>query len=128
MARTSAARKHPIASPSPTPDPTPDAVPASADEARPRPFVKWAGGKRQLLEQLRPLLPTRFGRYFEPFAGGAALFFPLGRKNAVLADMNAELIDVYLAVRDEVDAVIEALRGYRYGEAHYYRAREADPG
>jgi DNA adenine methylase len=124
MARTSAARKHPIA----PPDPSPDAVPASADGARPRPFVKWAGGKRQLLEQLRPLLPATFGRYFEPFAGGAALFFDLGRTDAVLADMNAELIDVYLAVRDHVDAVIEALRRYRYGEAHYYKAREADRG
>ena len=127
MARTSAARKQatPPSAPGTPPAPAP---PVPQDGARPRPFVKWAGGKRQLLEQLRPLLPTRFGRYFEPFAGGAALFFALGRKDAVLADMNAELIDVYLAVRDEVDAVIEALRGYRYGEAHYYRAREADPG
>ena len=97
-----------------------------AGEARPRPFVKWAGGKRQLLEQLRPLFPRDFGRYYEPFAGGAAVFFALGRTDAVLADMNAELMNVYAAVRDDVEAVIAELQKYRYGATHYYRAREAN--
>ena len=100
-----------------------------AETPRPRPFLKWAGGKGQLLAQLRPLLPApeSFRRYFEPFAGGAALFFALKPKRAVLADVNAELIDCYTAARDEVDAVIEALGQYRYGADHYYRAREIDP-
>jgi DNA adenine methylase len=98
-----------------------------AKEERPRPFVKWAGGKRQLLEQLRPRFPAKFGRYFEPFAGGAAVFFALGRTDAVLADLNAELMNVYGAVRDDVEGVISELRKYRHGAVHYYRAREADP-
>jgi DNA adenine methylase len=111
MVRTSAARAD---------------LPPPADDARPRPFVKWAGGKRQLLEQLRPLLPAEFGRYYEPFAGGAAVFFALGRSDAVLADMNAELMNVYVAVRDGAENVIAELRKYRYGAVHYYRAREAN--
>jgi DNA adenine methylase len=98
-------------------------------ETHARPFLTWAGGKGQLLAQLRPLLPAAgtYGRYFEPFAGGAALFFALNPKRALLADVNAELIDCYKAARDDVDAVIEALGQYRYGADHYYRAREIDP-
>jgi DNA adenine methylase len=96
---------------------------------RPRPFLKWVGGKGQMLDQLQPLLPApgSYRRYFEPFAGGAALFFSLAPRRAVLADVNEELIDCYRATRDEVDAVIEALGGYKYGTDDYYRARELDP-
>jgi DNA adenine methylase len=122
MARPSAARRqdprtaHPAAA---------RRVPAG-ETSRSRPFLKWAGGKGQLLEQLRPLLPGRFRRYFEPFAGGAALFFALRPARAVLADVNEELIDCYLATRDHVDAVIGALGHYRYGAEDYYRARAVD--
>ena len=111
MARPSAARRQD------PPDP---------ETPRSRPFLKWAGGKGQLLEQLRPLLPARFRRYFEPFAGGAALFFSLRPRRALLADVNAELIDCYIAARDEVDALIEALGRYRYGTEDYYRTRALD--
>jgi DNA adenine methylase len=111
MARPSAARRH---------------DPPDAETPRSRPFLKWAGGKGQLLEQLRPLLPARFRRYFEPFAGGAALFFSLRPRRAVLADVNAELIDCYVAARDDVDSVIDALGHYRYGAEDYYRARAVD--
>jgi DNA adenine methylase len=71
-------------------------------------------------------LPARFGRYFEPFAGGAALFFSLRPRRAVLADVNAELMDCYVATRDQVDAVIEALGHHRYGAAEYYRVRAVE--
>src|SRR6201992_1048534 len=71
--------------------------------AQARPFLKWAGGKGQLLSQLRPFLPPPPRRYFEPFAGGAAMFFSLAPKKAVLADVNQELIDCYKATRDDVD-------------------------
>jgi DNA adenine methylase len=111
MARSSAARRQDA----------PD-----ADAPKSRPFLKWAGGKGQLLEQLRPLLPTRFRRYLEPFAGGAALFFSLKPKNAVLADINAELIDCYRATRDDVEGVIEALGAHRYAAEDYYRVRAVD--
>jgi DNA adenine methylase len=103
---------------------TPLAEPVAA---RSRPFLKWAGGKGRLIEQLRPRLPERYGAYFEPFAGGAALFFALGPERASLTDVNAELIDCYCAVRDRVEDVIVALRKHRYGREQYYRVRAQDP-
>jgi DNA adenine methylase len=95
------------------------------------PFLKWAGGKRQLLAQIEALLPERIDTYFEPFLGGAAVFFRLaagGRfKRAVLADANAELVNCYQAIRDDVDGVIAELRRYRNESALYYRVRRRDP-
>lgn len=93
----------------------------------PRPFLKWVGGKSQLLDQLRPLLPRMFGRYFEPFVGGAALFFAIRPAGATLSDVNAELVDCYRAIRDDVDGVLEALEGHRYDRDHYYEVRDVDP-
>lgn len=96
------------------------------------PFLKWAGGKRQLLPQLRRFVPARFGNYHEPFLGSAALFFDLwsrGRLQAArLTDTNAALVGCYEAVRRDPDALIAALRlldeGHREGGAdHYYAAR-----
>jgi DNA adenine methylase len=103
---------------------------ASSDEsAQPRPFLKWAGGKGQLLDQLRPLLPplSPRARYFEPFVGGAALFFSLRPRRAALSDVNAELVDCYRAVRDDVDGVIAALGAHRYEREHYYTVRSIRP-
>jgi DNA adenine methylase len=94
---------------------------------RARPFLKWAGGKGRLIEQLRPHLPAPFKRYFEPFAGGAALFFALAPSRASLTDVNAELIDCYRTIRDDVDDVITALKRHRYVPEHYYRVRAIDP-
>ncbi|WP_437639552.1 DNA adenine methylase [Sorangium sp. So ce854] len=101
--------------------------PDSAAPPMPRPFLKWAGGKGQLLRQFQPLLPASFRRYFEPFVGGAALFFCLQPKRAALTDVNAELIDCYRAVRDRVEEVIAALGSHEYDEAHYYSVRDLDP-
>ncbi len=76
-----------------------------SDSAPPRPFLKWAGGKRQLLPHILALVPPRIGTYVEPFLGGGALFFALAAerrfKRAVLGDVNAELINCYTAVRDD---------------------------
>jgi DNA adenine methylase len=70
------------------------------------PFVKWAGGKGQLLPKLNKMIPSQFNRYFEPFLGGAAMFVHLASKNmistAYLSDTNEELIKVYVVVRDIV--------------------------
>jgi DNA adenine methylase len=129
MARPSAARRlAPPDAETPRPRPRRQGSPDSPDAGTPRsrPFLKWAGGKGQLLEQLRPLLPTHYRRYFEPFAGGAALFFSLRPPRALLADVNAELIDCYVATRDDVEGVIKALGHYRYGVEDYYRARAVD--
>jgi len=95
------------------------------------PFLKWAGGKRQLLAHIEALLPERIDTYFEPFLGGAAVFFRLaavGRfRRAVLADANPELVNCYKAIRDDVDGVIAELRKYRNERALYYRVRGRDP-
>jgi DNA adenine methylase len=100
-------------------------------EREPGPFLKWAGGKRQLLPQIETLLPRRIDTYFEPFLGGAALFFRLaarGRfKRAVLADANAELVNCYQAIRDHVDDVIAALQKYRNDRRRYYAVRAKVP-
>jgi DNA adenine methylase len=94
----------------------------------PHPFLKWVGGKGQLLAQFRGLLPSDYGRYFEPFLGGGAVFFSLAPRRAVLSDVNGELVDCYIAIRDSVDDVIEALGAHRYEKEHYYDVRALDPG
>jgi len=97
----------------------------------PLPFLKWAGGKRQLLAHIAALLPERIDTYVEPFLGGAAVFFRLaasGRfRRAVLADANPELVNCYQAIRDDVDGVIAALGEFRNNSAQYYRVRRRDP-
>ena len=101
----------------------------------PRPLLKWAGGKRQLLPVLRQWVPERFDRYFEPFLGSGALFFnlagngTLSNRLACLTDANGDLIDCYQNVRDETDAVIAALEELaadhaRRGSACYYDVRD----
>jgi len=93
------------------------------------PIVKWVGGKSKLLPELIARLPERFGRYYEPFAGGAAMFFAVAPRleaGAVLNDRNADLIATYRAVAKDVDAVIRRLEIHRrhHGEKHYYSVRE----
>jgi DNA adenine methylase len=102
---------------------------------RPRPLLKWAGGKRQLLPQIRRFYPPRFAGYCEPFAGSAAVFFDLfnaGRLESTpvtLIDNNHDLVGCYEMVRDRPADVIAALRDLesRYraeGERHFYRVRD----
>jgi DNA adenine methylase len=92
-----------------------------------KPFLKWAGGKRQLLPAIRESLPASFARYHEPFVGGGAVFFDLGPDRARLSDANDELIGCYLAVRDRVHELIAALRDHVYEKEHYYAVRSWDP-
>jgi DNA adenine methylase len=91
-----------------------------------RPFVKWAGGKRQLLPELLRYIPEHHGRYYEPFVGGGALFFELRPPVAMLTDVNARLIRTYRGVRDHVERVIALLASYPYDEKFYYELRDAD--
>ena len=90
------------------------------------PFMKWAGGKTQLLPQLEPYFPNRFGTFYEPFLGGAAVFFRLRPRRAILADLNPELINAYVAVRDNLDLLIVALdrhSAHRTDKDYFYRVR-----
>jgi DNA adenine methylase len=105
---------------------------ASAREGRDheaRPFLKWAGGKSQLLEQFGPLLPPRssYRRYIEPFVGSGALFFHLRPLVAELSDVNREIVDCYRAVRSRPEQVIRQLEKHRYDERHYYEVRANVP-
>lgn len=74
-----------------------------------QPFIKWAGGKTQLLERLIERLPKKYNRYYEPFIGGGALFLKLKNNNSVVNDINSELINVYRQIQQNVDEVIIAL-------------------
>src|SRR5437764_5502851 len=91
------------------------------------PFLKWAGGKTQLLSALLKNIPLRFGTYIEPFVGGGALFFELQPTKAILADSNPELINCYIVVRDKVEDLITILRTYPYSEEFYYKLRSETP-
>jgi len=96
------------------------------------PIIKWVGGKTKLLPELLARMPARYGRYYEPFAGGAALFFRVAPGRAVLADSNADLIGLYTSVARDVEGVIARLGRHRaaHDQRHYYetRARWNDPG
>lgn len=104
-----------------------DSVSSSLGRVESRPFLKWAGGKGQLLPELLARVPTVFGKYYEPFLGGGALFFALysdGRVDEVhLSDANTKLMDTYRAVRDEVEAVIAELPAFTNDRELYYRVR-----
>ena len=91
-----------------------------------KPFVKWAGGKTQLLLELTSRVPRTFQRYYEPFLGGGALFFSLQPENAFLSDVNAELINVYKVVKNNVEKLIASLTQHVYQESYFYNIREAD--
>jgi DNA adenine methylase len=103
------------------------------------PFVKWAGGKGQLLPELNKMIPCQFNTYFEPFLGGGAMFFYLMsngiRLNACLSDTNGELITTYIAVKDNVKEIRRLLQRYdteykahpplsKEQEDYYYRLRD----
>lgn len=90
-----------------------------------RPLLKWAGGKRSLLPQIVPYIPSDFRRYFEPFVGGGALFFNLVPRASFLSDLNADLVNCYRWVRDNPEGVISYLRAWPNSEADYYKVRGA---
>lgn len=92
----------------------------------PRPFLKWAGGKRQLLPEIISQLPENRRTYHEPFLGGGALFFKLKPERAVLSDLNLRLVRTYRAVRDDVEGVIKALADCPNEKDFYLRMRARD--
>jgi DNA adenine methylase len=93
-----------------------------------RPVLKWAGGKSRLVAEICAHFPEQINTYYEPFMGGAAVFFALAKqkrfKRAVLSDRNPELVNVYAALQSDVDGVIKALRRWKYDRETYYRVRD----
>lgn len=102
---------------------------------KPKPFVKWVGGKRQLLRQFRELglYPPEYfnpttNTYYEPFVGGGAVFFDLLPQNAELSDLNKELVTAYNVIKNNADELIESLNKHIYDKEYYLevRARKID--
>jgi DNA adenine methylase len=103
-------------------------APATSPSPAVRPFLKWTGGKQWLAAVASSVLPDGFsGRYIEPFVGGGSLFFAVGSRRATLGDMNRELIDAYIAVRDCPEKVIAALGRYPYDREFFEHMRRARP-
>ncbi len=102
----------------------------------PKPFVKWAGGKRQLIPILHQNLPKSFGTYYEPFLGGGALLFHIltdknGQKCSI-SDLNSDLVLAYTTIRDRIDALISSLKSHeknyqKDSKSYYYSVRESNP-
>ena len=92
------------------------------------PFLKWAGGKRQLMPEIREMLPDGVTThpYYEPFIGGGALFFELLPKRAVINDYNEELINVYTVIRDNPSELIEDLQRHKNTAEYFYKIRAID--
>ncbi len=91
-----------------------------------KPILKWAGGKTQMLGDLLPKVPTSYGRYIEPFFGGGAMFFALQPENAVIADSNPELINMYQEIADHVEDVIQCLKRYENTSEMFYAVRSQE--
>ena len=91
------------------------------------PLLKWAGGKRWLVDELSAVFPSTSNSYYEPFLGGAAVFFALRPARSTLSDSNKELINCYRQVRDDPQSVLRALRKLRNTEADYYKIRGRQP-
>ncbi len=90
------------------------------------PFVKWAGGKRQLIPIIEKLIPKDFDCYYEPFVGGGALFFHLQAKNAVINDINVELINCYRVIRDTPESLVTQLLTHKNEKEYFYNIRSLD--
>lgn len=90
------------------------------------PVIKWAGGKRQLLPELRRRLPSSYNRYFEPFIGGGALYFDIAPFDAYISDINPELVNLYEVIRDDVEALISDLSSHENSLEYYNEIRALD--
>lgn len=95
-----------------------------------KPFVKWAGGKTQILPDILKMIPNSFNTYFEPFLGGGALLFQLKPINAVLSDYNSELITAYNCFKDKTSfkLMVDEILNHQmnHSEEYYYQIREMD--
>lgn len=96
-------------------------------------FVKWAGGKKQLIEQFKPFFPEKIERYIEPFVGGGAVLFYILKnykpKEVLIFDINEELINTYEVIKNDVDNLINELKKLKelHNKEHYYQIRAENP-
>ena len=90
------------------------------------PVVKWVGGKRQLLDEIIPLLPEKINLYCEPFFGGGALLFFLQPRKAIVNDLNSDLMLVYEIIKNHVDELIFSLKNHKNTQEYFYKIRDLD--
>lgn len=94
-----------------------------------RPFLKWAGGKTQLLDEIYKVLPSKYNTYYEPFLGGGAVFLSLEPSKAIVSDINPQLVHTYLMIRDKVDDLCQAIddidKGCQCSKELYYSIRDS---
>ena len=92
------------------------------------PILKWAGGKRQLLHEIIPLVPSDFDTYYEPFVGAGAVLLDLQPPRAIVNDANTELITVYEVIRDNPNELVMLLQEHdaKHSKEHYYQVRDLD--
>lgn len=92
----------------------------------PYPFLKWAGGKRQLLNKLDKYFPNHFEKYIEPFMGGGAVFFYLLPERTILIDNNEELINSFKVIQKQLEELILSLKKHRNEKEYFYKIRNVD--
>ena len=92
----------------------------------PHPFLKWAGGKRQLIPQMKNYFPKSFNKYIEPFVGGGAIFFYMLPEKAILIDINEELINCFKVIKHKVEELIDLLKNHKNEKEYYYQIRNLD--
>ena len=92
----------------------------------PHPFLKWAGGKRQLISQMYKYFPKNFNKYLEPFVGGGAVLFYLKPKFSTIIDINKELINCYKVIKNNVTELIKLLKTHKNEKDYYYNVRALD--
>lgn len=91
-----------------------------------KPFVKWAGGKRQLLPEIKKYIPQQFDTYYEPFVGGGAVLFDLQPAKFVINDINSEIVNVYKTIKSDAEKLIKKLKTYKNESEFYYELRSLD--
>lgn len=92
-----------------------------------KPFLKWAGGKTQMIPDLLKFAPAKFNKYIEPFIGGGALYFNINHPKSIISDLNEELVITYKQVKENVFEVISVLDSYINTEEFYYKIRSVSP-
>lgn len=93
-----------------------------------KPFVKWAGGKKQLLPEIKKNLPAKINNYYEPFVGGGAVFLDLQLNKVIINDYNEELINSYKVIKNNVNELIDLLKKHKKNNCreYYYKIRAWD--
>lgn len=93
------------------------------------PFLRWAGGKRWLISRHTDLFPEKYNKYIEPFLGGGSVFFHLQPKEAILSDLNKELISTYQAIKEDPISLVKSLQKHarKHSQKYYYDMREKRP-